>query len=113
MKIYLVGGAVRDLLLGLKPKDLDYVVVGATEDEMLKKGLTKVGDSFPVFIHPKTRFEYALARKEIKTGKGHKGFNFDFNKYPSTGVSTAGPTKNLSNTIRSALKHQTSSLNLD
>ena len=66
MKVYLVGGAVRDLLLGINPKDLDYVVIGATEEEMLEKGFNKVGESFPVFIHPKTRFEYALPGKETK-----------------------------------------------
>jgi tRNA nucleotidyltransferase (CCA-adding enzyme) len=78
MKIYLVGGAVRDILLGKIPKDLDYVVVGATEKEMTQKGFKKVGHFFPVFIHPETRFEYALARKETKAGKGHKGFHFKF-----------------------------------
>jgi len=78
MKIYLVGGAVRDILIGKTPKDLDYVVVGATEDEMIRQGFQKVGRLFPVFIHPKTKHEYALARKEIKKGKGHKGFSFKF-----------------------------------
>ncbi len=78
MDIYLVGGAVRDKLLGQNPTDLDYVVVGATEEEMEKEGFKKVGKAFPVFIHPKTRSEYALARKEVKKGKGHKAFTFEF-----------------------------------
>ncbi|MEC8623657.1 MAG: multifunctional CCA tRNA nucleotidyl transferase/2'3'-cyclic phosphodiesterase/2'nucleotidase/phosphatase, partial [Bdellovibrionota bacterium] len=78
MNIYLVGGAVRDKILGETPTDLDYVVVGATEKEMEKKGFKRVGKAFPVFIHPKTGSEYALARKEIKKGKGHKAFIFEF-----------------------------------
>ena len=80
MKIYLVGGAVRDKLLGLPVKERDYAVVGASEDEMLKLGYTRVGKEFPVFLHPKTREEYALARLERKTGPGYKGFNFDASK---------------------------------
>ncbi len=78
MKIYLVGGAVRDKLLGLTPKDLDYVVVGATEQQMLDRGFTKVGASFPVFHHPVTNEEYALARKERKVGVGYNGFEVVF-----------------------------------
>lgn len=74
MKIYLVGGAVRDGLLGFPFKDRDYVVVGSTVDEMLKDGFTPVGKDFPVFIHPKTKAEYALARTERKSGVGYKGF---------------------------------------
>ncbi|CAM3605933.1 multifunctional CCA tRNA nucleotidyl transferase/2'3'-cyclic phosphodiesterase/2'nucleotidase/phosphatase [Paraphotobacterium marinum] len=80
MKIYLVGGAVRDQLLGLIPKDNDYVVVGSSPNEMLKKGFKKVGKFFPVFINPQTGNEYALARKEIKKGKGHQGFRVIFSK---------------------------------
>jgi tRNA nucleotidyltransferase/poly(A) polymerase len=76
MKTYLVGGAVRDLLLGLTPKDRDYVVVGSTEAEMLANGFTRVGASFPVFL--KNGEEYALARKERKTGVGYKGFDVVF-----------------------------------
>lgn len=76
MKIYLVGGYVRDVLLGKKPKDKDYVVVGATPELMLSKGFISVGKDFPVFLHPKTKEEYALARKEIKVGVGHKAFSF-------------------------------------
>jgi len=78
MKIYLVGGAVRDILLGLEPKDRDYVVVGATPEDMLAKGFSKVGASFPVFLHPETGEEYALARTERKTGVGYNGFDVTF-----------------------------------
>ena len=77
MKTYLVGGAVRDRLLGIPVKDRDYVVVGATPDEMLRQGYTPVGKDFPVFLHPQTREEYALARTERKTGRGYHGFAFD------------------------------------
>jgi tRNA nucleotidyltransferase (CCA-adding enzyme) len=77
MKIYLVGGAVRDKLLNQPVKERDYVVVGGTEDEMLKLGYQRVGKEFPVFLHPKSREEYALARMERKTGPGYKGFDFD------------------------------------
>lgn len=77
MKIYLVGGAIRDKLLGQPVKERDYVVVGTAEDEMLKLGFQRVGKEFPVFLHPKTREEYALARMERKTGPGYKGFDFD------------------------------------
>jgi tRNA nucleotidyltransferase (CCA-adding enzyme) len=74
MKIYRVGGAVRDELLGLPVKDIDYVVVGATVDDMLKQGFKQVGRDFPVFLHPKTKDEYALARTERKIGPGYQGF---------------------------------------
>jgi len=74
MKIYLVGGAVRDALLGLPVKERDWVVVGATPEQMLKLGFQKVGRDFPVFLHPKTHEEYALARTERKTGKGYTNF---------------------------------------
>jgi len=79
MQIYLVGGAVRDKLLGLPVKERDWVVVGATPQEMLAKGFRQVGRDFPVFLHPKTKEEYALARTERKVGKGYRGFvcNFD------------------------------------
>lgn len=75
MKIYLVGGAVRDQLLGIQPKDRDWVVVGATPEEMLEAGFNRADQEFPVFIHPETGEEYALARVEHKTGCGYKGFN--------------------------------------
>ena len=76
MKIYEVGGAVRDELLGLEVKDRDYVVVGATPDEMIELGYKPVGRDFPVFLHPETHEEYALARTERKTGRGYHGFQF-------------------------------------
>lgn len=74
MKIYLVGGAVRDKLLGLTPKERDWVVVGSTVDEMLSLGYQQVGKDFPVFLHPDTHEEYALARTERKTRPGYTGF---------------------------------------
>ena len=74
MKTYLVGGAVRDELLGFPHKEKDWVVVGATPKEMLDAGFQKVGKDFPVFLHPKTKEEYALARTERKTSPGYKGF---------------------------------------
>src|ERR1700677_1621718 len=76
MQIFLVGGAVRDSLLGLPVTERDWVVVGATPEQMLKLGYLPVGKDFPVFLHPKTHEEYALARTERKTGKGYKGFDF-------------------------------------
>jgi tRNA nucleotidyltransferase/poly(A) polymerase len=80
LKIYKVGGFVRDTLLGIKPTDTDYVVVGATIDEMLQQGFIPVGKDFPVFLHPTTHEEYALARTERKTNLGYKGFNFYTNQ---------------------------------
>ncbi len=74
MKTYIVGGAVRDELLGLPVKDRDHVVVGATPEEMVARGFTPVGQDFPVFLHPQTHEEYALARTERKSGHGYKGF---------------------------------------
>jgi tRNA nucleotidyltransferase (CCA-adding enzyme) len=74
MKVYLVGGAVRDKLLGLKPREYDWVVVGSTAEEMLAQGFQQVGKDFPVFLHPETHDEYALARTERKTGPGYTGF---------------------------------------
>ena len=74
MKIYTVGGAVRDELLGLTVKDRDFVVVGATPEQMEALGYKPVGKDFPVFLHPRTHEEYALARTERKTAKGYKGF---------------------------------------
>lgn len=75
--VYLVGGAVRDSLLGIKSKDNDYVVVGETTDTMLSLGFQAIGNDFPVFLHPKTKEEYALARTERKNGKGYTGFSVD------------------------------------
>ncbi|MEW6330855.1 MAG: multifunctional CCA addition/repair protein [Pseudomonadota bacterium] len=74
MKTYLVGGAVRDKLLGLPVQDRDYVVVGSTPEEMVSRGFKPVGSDFPVFLHPETKEEYALARTERKSGHGYKGF---------------------------------------
>lgn len=74
MQIYLVGGAVRDKLLGLKSTDRDWVVVGASTQQMLDLGYQQVGADFPVFLHPKTKEEYALARTERKTAAGYGGF---------------------------------------
>ena len=74
MKTYLVGGAVRDQLLGKTVQDRDWVVVGSTAEEMLALGYTQVGKDFPVFLHPETKEEYALARTERKSGKGYGGF---------------------------------------
>ena len=80
MQIYQVGGAVRDELLGTEVKDRDWVVVGATPDQMTALGYKVVGRDFPVFIHPLTGEEYALARTERKTGPGYRGFVFDTSK---------------------------------
>ncbi|RKZ46716.1 MAG: multifunctional CCA addition/repair protein [Gammaproteobacteria bacterium] len=76
MEIYLVGGAVRDKLLGKPGKDSDWVVVGSTPEEMEEQNFKPVGKDFPVFLHPETKEEYALARTERKSGKGYKGFTF-------------------------------------
>ena len=77
MQVYLVGGAVRDQLLGRPITDKDFVVVGATVDEMLAAGFVQVGADFPVFLHPTTKNEYALARTERKQGHGYQGFSVD------------------------------------
>ena len=76
MKIYLVGGAVRDKLMGIHNKDKDYLVVGATPEEMVKLGYKPIGKDFPVFLHPTSKEEYALARTEKKVGRGYHGFEF-------------------------------------
>lgn len=75
MKAYLVGGAVRDQILNLPVKERDWVVLGETPESMLKQGFIQVGKDFPVFLHPETGEEYALARTERKTSPGYKGFN--------------------------------------
>ena len=95
MKTFLVGGAVRDKFLGIPVKDRDWVVVGATPEEMIKKGFKPVGEDFPVFIHPDTKEEYALARTERKSGKGYKGFQF----YTSPDVSLEDDLKRRDLTI--------------
>ncbi len=76
MKVFAVGGAVRDELLGLTVQDRDWVVVGATPEDMAARGFRPVGKDFPVFLHPGTQEEYALARTERKTAPGYKGFVF-------------------------------------
>ena len=78
MQVYLVGGAVRDELLGRVIKERDYVVVGATPEQLLKQGYQQVGKDFPVFLHPKSKEEYALARTERKQGQGYTGFVCEF-----------------------------------
>ena len=78
MNVYLVGGAVRDELIGRKIKEKDWVVVGSTEDVLLAKRFKKINSQFPVFLHPETKEEYALARKEKKVSPGHQGFKFIF-----------------------------------
>ncbi len=75
---FLVGGAVRDLLMGFEPKDRDFVVVGSTAETMLTAGFEQVGADFPVFLHPDTGAEFALARREVKTGNGYNGFTCEF-----------------------------------
>lgn len=79
-KVYLVGGAVRDQLLQLPVTERDWVVVGAAPDDLLKQGYQQVGKHFPVFLHPKTKDEYALARIECKDGHGYQGFACQFSK---------------------------------
>lgn len=77
MKKFLIGGALRDYVMGIEPKDRDYVVIGETVESMLAMGFSQVGKDFPVFLHPETNEEYALARRERKTGKGYSGFSVD------------------------------------
>ena len=80
MRKYIVGGFVRDTLLNRRSSDRDWVVVGADVDGMLNAGFKRVGAAFPVFLHPVTNEEYALARREVKTGARHGDFAFDFSK---------------------------------
>ena len=83
MQRYLVGGAVRDEQLGIPHKERDWCVVGATPDELLAAGYRQVGKDFPVFLHPDTGEEYALARMERTTATGYHGFAFAFSPYVS------------------------------
>ena len=76
MKVYKVGGAVRDSIMGVESSDTDWVVVGSSPEEMLSNGFSPIGKDFPVFLHPETNEEYALARTEKKTGTGYGGFTF-------------------------------------
>src|SRR5450755_258613 len=78
MQVYLVGGAVRDALLGLAVKERDWVVVGGTREELLRLDYREVGRDFPVFLHPDTHEEYALARLERKVAPGYRGFAVEF-----------------------------------
>ena len=78
MKIYLVGGAIRDRLLGLDPGERDWVVVGATPAALQARGFKRLDAGFPVYAHPESGEEYALARREKKTGPGHKGFSVEY-----------------------------------
>lgn len=80
IKSFVVGGAIRDELMGREPKDFDYVVVGSTAAELLALGFEQVGMGFPVFLHPITGEEYALARREKKVGSGYTGFEFETSK---------------------------------
>ena len=80
MKTYQVGGSIRDELLGVEPHDKDWVVVGSSPEEMVSNGFKPIGKDFPVFLHPTTKEEYALARTERKTGHGYHGFNFYYGK---------------------------------
>lgn len=81
MEVYLVGGAVRDELLGVAVTEQDWVITGATRDELVKLGFKPVGKSFPVFLHPDTKEEYALARTERKVSGGYHGFDFDASRH--------------------------------
>src|SRR5271154_3348209 len=78
MQVYLVGGAVRDALLGLSVEERDWVVVGGSRDELLRQNFREVGRDFPVFLHPDTHEEYALARLERKVAPGYRGFAVEF-----------------------------------
>lgn len=109
MKIYRVGGSVRDELLGLAVSDRDWVVVGATPDEMLARGFLPVGRDFPVFLHPETREEYALARTERKSGRGYTGFTV----YAAPGVRLEDDLARRDLTINSIAKEDLSALGID
>ena len=106
MDIFLVGGAVRDELLGRPVKERDWVVVGSTPEEMIARKFQPVGKDFPVFLHPKTHEEYALARTERKTGKGYKGFHF----YATPDVSLTEDLRRRDLTINAIAKSSTGEL---
>ncbi len=80
MKIFQVGGSVRDAVMGVEANDKDWVVVGSSPEEMIAEGFKPIGKDFPVFLHPESNEEYALARTEKKSGKGYKGFTFYFDE---------------------------------
>jgi len=102
MKTYLVGGSVRDEILGLPVKDHDYVVVGSTPDEMVRLGYRPVGKDFPVFLHPESQEQYALARTERKVSRGYKGFEI----YTSPAVTLQEDLARRDLTINSIAKDQ-------
>ena len=106
MKAYLVGGAVRDELLGLPVEERDYVVVGSTAEEMVRLGFKPVGKDFPVFLHPRTHHEYALARTERKSGRGYKGFTI----YASPEVTLEEDLKRRDLTINAMAKSEDGTL---
>ena len=80
MKIFQVGGSIRDEILGVEANDKDWVVVGSSPEKMIAEGFKPIGKDFPVFLHPESNEEYALARTEKKSGKGYKGFTFYFDE---------------------------------
>lgn len=106
MQIYLVGGAVRDKLLGVPVTDRDYVVVGATPEQMAANGFRPVGSDFPVFLHPETKEEYALARTERKRGHGYKGFTV----YAAPDVTLEDDLKRRDLTINAMAEHSDGTL---
>ncbi|MFK7865785.1 MAG: multifunctional CCA addition/repair protein [Pseudohongiellaceae bacterium] len=106
MKTYLVGGAVRDRLLGLPVKDKDWVVVDASPEELIAQGFSQVGSDFPVFLHPQSKEEYALARTERKSASGHKGFEVHYAK----GVSLEDDLKRRDLTINAIAETETGEL---
>ncbi|MEE3421984.1 MAG: multifunctional CCA addition/repair protein [Succinimonas sp.] len=106
MRIYLVGGAVRDRLLGIKSKDRDYCVEGARPEDLLSLGYKQVGHDFPVFLHPETGEEYALCRTERKSGHGYNGFVCDF----SPDISIAADLKRRDLTINAIAEDEAGNL---
>ncbi len=106
MKIFQVGGAVRDSILGVEANDKDWVVVGSSPEKMISEGFKPIGKDFPVFLHPKSNEEYALARTEKKSGKGYKGFTFYFDET----VSLEEDLKRRDFTINSIAKDKNGSL---
>ena len=106
MKIFQVGGSVRDEILGVEANDKDWVVVGSSPEKMIAKGFKPIGKDFPVFLHPNSNEEYALARTERKSGKGYKGFTF----YYDETVTLEEDLKRRDFTINSIAKDENGSL---